>query len=305
MFLKVLGYLCLLKYGWSFSQFLWVLTRLYLLPRFGMKKDLKKYGSWAVITGATDGIGKAVAKQIAKRGINVVLISRSVEKLSAVADEFSSFGVEVKTIAYDFNDVDNYEVIEKELKDLEIGILVNNVGIGYDHPSYFLEISGEFSDTSIKVNCTSVHKMSRIVLAGMSERKKGLIVHIASASGLRPVPLLSLYAATKAFVVSFSRGLHYEYASSGIQNQVIAPNFVATKLSKMRASGVFVPSADHFASSAVDTFGLTTHNLGCWGHELANYVFEALPDCVYYSQVLKMMVGGRKKWLRKQEQKRD
>merc|ERR1719450_829776 len=106
--------------------------RLYFLPKFGVKKDLKKYGSWAVVTGATDGIGKAIAKQLAKRGINIVLISRSSDKLTTVAEELVTFNVQVKTITYDFSDANNYGQIAEEIEDLDIGILVNNVGISYD-----------------------------------------------------------------------------------------------------------------------------------------------------------------------------
>jgi len=303
MFWKVLGSLLLIKYGITLSQFLWMMMRLYFLPRFGMKKDLKKYGKWAVITGATDGIGKAIAKQLAKRGINIVLISRSEEKLKSVADEFGSLGVDIKTITYDFNNVDDYENIEKQLQDLEIGILVNNVGVSYGHPDYFMEYSNDVSDRMININITSLLKMTRMVMDGMFKRKTGLVVNVSSASGLMPVPLLSVYSASKAFVCFFSKALQSEYP--GIYTQVLCPFFVATNLSQMRPRGVMVPSADRYAASAVDAFGLNSSICGWWSHEIQRFIQSILPEWFIEKKTMELMMGGRKKWLRKQQQKSD
>jgi len=283
------------------------MTRLYLLPSLGFRKDLKKYGAWAVVTGATDGIGKAIAKQLAKRGMNVVLISRSEDKLNAVAEEFGAYKVEIRTITYDFNDVKSYDIIEEQLKDLDIGVLVNNVGVGYDHPDYFLELTDEFCDRLINVNITSISKMTRIVLKGMVERKRGLIVHVSSESGLKPVPLLSLYSAGKSFVEFFSNCLQSEYSgSSRVYNQVLCPSFVSTKLSKVRAGGVMIPSADRFAASAVNAFGLAPTLAGWWAHDVKNYIVETfIPDALFNYIALSMMQSGRKRWIKKQQQKKE
>jgi len=296
-----------LKYGITLSKFVWLMTRLYLLPRFGVKKNLKKYGSWAVVTGSTDGIGKAVAKQLAKRGLNLVLISRSEEKLKTVAEEFAAYNVEVKTIAYDFSDVASYGKISVQLEGLDIGILVNNVGIGYDHPDYFLELTNEFCERLINVDITSIPKMTRMVLAGMVQRKRGLIVHVSSESSLQPIPLLTLYSAAKAFVNFFSNALHHEYAARGldIHNQVITPSFVSTNLSKMRAKGFMVPTADSFAASAVDAFGLSTNMCGCWAHELKCFAASLIPEFLFYKIALGMMQATRKRWLKKQQAKKE
>jgi len=280
--------------------------RLYFLPKFGMRKNLKKYGSWAVVTGATDGIGKAIAKQLAKRGINIILISRSSDKLTTVAEEIGTYNVQVKTITYDFSDVSKYDEISDELKDMEIGILVNNVGISYDHPEYLLELSDEVCDTLINVDVISAVKMTRIVLSGMIQRKRGLIVHISSESAYKPIPLLSLYSSAKAFVDFFGRGVHREYVKAGIHSQVVTPSFVASNLSKMRPRGIMVPNADRFAEMAVNAFGLSSSMAGWWAHEIQAFlVNNVIPDALFYKLAWKTMNGGRKKWLRKQQQKSD
>ena len=91
----------------------------------------------------------------------------------------------------------------KNMKITQFSVSVNNVGVGYDHPDYFLELTDEFCDRLINVNITSISKMTRIVLKGMVERKRGLIVHVSSESGLKPVPLLSLYSAGKVIINYF------------------------------------------------------------------------------------------------------
>ncbi|XP_051548899.1 very-long-chain 3-oxoacyl-CoA reductase-A isoform X2 [Myxocyprinus asiaticus] len=182
-----------------------------------------KLGKWAVVTGATDGIGKSYAEELARQGFSMMLISRSQEKLDDVAKFLeSTYKVETKTIAVDYGQVDIYPKIEKGLSGLEIGVLVNNVGISYPYPEFFLHIPDldNFINTMINVNITSVCQMTRLVLPRMEARAKGVILNISSASGMFPLPLLTIYSSTKAFVDFFSRGLQAEYKCKGIIIQI-------------------------------------------------------------------------------------
>ncbi|XP_062989281.1 very-long-chain 3-oxoacyl-CoA reductase-like [Elgaria multicarinata webbii] len=163
-----------------------------------------RLGAWAVVMGATDGIGKAYEEELARRGMKVVLISRSQEKLDQVASEIRErFKVETKTVTSDFGDrVRIYQNIKASLEGLEIGILVNNVMVSYSYPEYFLEISDidKTIDNIVNINIISVCKMTQLVLPSMLERSKGVIVNVSSFAGLQPSPFLTLYLLTKAFV---------------------------------------------------------------------------------------------------------
>uniref|UniRef100_A0A5F9DGG8 17beta-estradiol 17-dehydrogenase n=1 Tax=Oryctolagus cuniculus TaxID=9986 RepID=A0A5F9DGG8_RABIT len=178
---------------------------------------LQSMGQWAVVTGAGDGIGKAYSLQLAKHGLNVVLISRTLEKLQAVATEIDrATGRSVRIIQADFTKDDIYETIKEELQGLEIGILVNNVGMLPSLlPRRFLNTPDEIQGL-IHCNITSVVKMTQLILKHMGSRRRGLILNISSGAALFPWPLYSLYSASKAFVCTFSKALQAEYKEKGV-----------------------------------------------------------------------------------------
>lgn len=235
--------------------------------------NLKEMGRWAVVTGATDGIGKAYAEALAKLGIDVILISRTKTKLEAVAAEIEAeYHVHTKIIEADFtNDsYDTYHAIEKELYGMEIGILINNVGMSSPHPAYFLELPNRdkvYSDI-IKCNIGSVTNMSLMILPQMVERKKGVVVNVSSVTAIIPSPLLTVYASTKAFIEKFSKDLACEYGKCGIVIQCILPGYVATKMSKIRRSTWMAPAPDVFVESAIHKIGIQQHTTGYFPHSL-------------------------------------
>ena len=281
-----------------------LLHLLYCFYVFFLSKtiDFKKYGKWAVVTGATDGIGKAYSQQLAKRGMNVVLVSRTLSKLEDVAAELrEKYSIETKVITVDFSSADIYDVLTSELADLEIGVLVNNVGMSYEHPLFFHEVLTDVVESLINVNTMSVTKMTRIVLPQMLERKKGIILNIGSMAGYETLPLLSEYSGTKSFVHFFTRGIQAEYkGKNSIIIQYIAPNTVSTKMSKMRPS-LWCPETSSYVSSALRSVGKLPLTTGCFAHELQAFFIVMIPDFIKIPVTKKFILSLRARGLRKKE----
>ena len=155
--------------------------------------------------GATDGIGKGLCFELAKRGLNVVLVSRSLTKLNEVSDELLAKypKVQTKVVAVDFSNFDavSQGKVRSVVDQCEVGVLINNVGMSYAFPTYFAELPHADIVAMIALNVTSTTIMSHIVLPRMVERKRGAIVCISSAASQLPSnPLLAQYAAAKAYV---------------------------------------------------------------------------------------------------------
>ena len=165
------------------------------------KIDLKqRYGEWAVITGATDGIGLEYARTFAKRGLSLVLVARNEVKLAKVKAELSPI-TQVVTVIADLNSDDPtlYERISAEIdgNNRDIGILFNNAGVMYDSPNRFMDQPEDKVWQHIRVNIAAVLMLTRAVLPGMIKRRRGLIINMSSIAAYKPLPLMGVYSASK------------------------------------------------------------------------------------------------------------
>ncbi|XP_015980618.1 testosterone 17-beta-dehydrogenase 3 isoform X2 [Rousettus aegyptiacus] len=258
-----------------------------VLPR----SFLKSMGQWAVITGAGDGIGKAYAFELARQGLNVVLISRTLEKLQAIAVEIEvTTGSSVKIIQVDFTKDDIYEYIKEELKGLEIGILVNNVGMLPSFlPSHFLNTPGDIQSL-IHCNITSVVKMTQLILKDMESRRRGLILNISSGVALFPWPLYSMYSSSKAFVYTFSKALQAEYKAKGIIIQVLTPYAVSTRMTDYLNTNLITKTADEFVKESLNYVMIGDETCGCLAHEILAGFLSLIPSWAIYSSMFETLL---------------
>uniref|UniRef100_A0A3B3ZFP7 Uncharacterized protein n=1 Tax=Periophthalmus magnuspinnatus TaxID=409849 RepID=A0A3B3ZFP7_9GOBI len=235
---------------WNLLRLLWRCWRgfrQYILSQF-WQVDLRGYGQWAVVTGATSGIGKAYAMELARRGLDIVLVSRSEDKLQTA----EIYGRKTCTIRVDFTDGHIiYPKIANVLKDLEVGILGMSVSDTLKVLYY----------TKLILDIPCGHCLSVF-------RGHGLIINISSETGVRPHPLVSLYSATKLFVTYFSQCLHAEYKSKGIIVQCVTPLLVSTSMTRHTPVNCFTKSAQGFANEALNTVGYSAYTSGCLSHAL-------------------------------------
>ncbi|XP_051498772.1 17-beta-hydroxysteroid dehydrogenase type 3 isoform X2 [Apus apus] len=207
--------------------------------------------------------------QLAKRGLNVVMISRTLEKLQRVASEVEqATGQKVKIIQADFTKNSVYESIEKSLQGLDIGVLVNNVGMLHNPlPCRFLN-GPDIDENLINCNIISVTKMTRIILKQMEPRKKGLILNLSSGLGTFPCPLYTMYSASK----------------------VVAPYGVSTPMTMYQKPGLITKTAEEFVSESLDYVTFGDEIFGCLAHEMLACVLQFVPLWVFHSNILQEAV---------------
>ncbi|GAB6022123.1 hypothetical protein CHUAL_006264 [Chamberlinius hualienensis] len=249
--------------------------------------NIRKFGKWAVVTGCTDGIGKAYCQVLAKKGFNIVLISRNLEKLKSNAHFLeSNFGISTIVISADFSEGNQiYQNIKDQLAKLDIGILVNNVGVMSERPMKFNELSTESLWEHVLVNVGAVTMMTNIVLPQMIKNGRGAIINISSASCIYPLPLMAVYSATKAYVDYLSRAMQEEYRNSGIIIQCLMPFYVATGMTKFSPTlhqyKWFVPEALTYVNHALTTLGYSKRTTGYWSHGLQYLLMGHVPEWVW------------------------
>lgn len=187
-------------------------------------------GKVALVTGASRGIGKAIASQLAAQGATVVGTATSESGASAITEYLSEFGG--KGIALNVTDKDSIDAIIKEINDTfgGIDILVNNAGITRDN--LLMRMKDDEWQDIINTNLTAIFTLSKAVLRGMMKKRFGRIVNIGSVVGSSGNAGQANYAAAKAGVIGFSKSMAREVASRGITINVVAPGFIDTDMTK-------------------------------------------------------------------------
>lgn len=264
---------------------------LFVLPATNFNKYGAKKGLWAVVTGALDGIGKEYAIQLAAKGFNIVLVSRTLSKLELIATDIElKYKVSLKVLAFDVStDVEeNYQRLAETIEGLDVTILVNNVGQSHSIPVPFLATEDKELRDIITINNTATLKITQVVAPQIvrtvekSHKKvRGLILTMGSFGGLLPTPFLATYSGSKAFLQAWLAALAGELAPKGVDVELVISYLVTSAMSKIRRTSATIPNPKQFVklvlrgvgrrNGAQERFATLTPY---WSHAIMHFAIE-------------------------------
>ncbi|KJP84888.1 hypothetical protein AK88_05481 [Plasmodium fragile] len=281
-------------------------------------KRLRSYGETVIITGCTDGIGKSLAYLLISENVNLFLISRNEDALKSIKQDLllrnRNYKGQIDYAAFDYNanSFTSYRSIQEKIEKLDVGILINNVGVSYPHPLYFHEMDIHLIEQLVNVNLLSSYYMTKLVLPGMIRKKKGLILYTSSgAATLQSSPLYTVYASVKEAICSFANSLSVELREQNIEVQCHVPLFIVTKLSKIKKPSAFVPTADAYAKSAIKK--MKQGNSTCSSvisspyflHRVQISLYNAMPKLLFDTMSFMTLKSVRQRALKKNVRKYD
>ncbi len=223
-----------------------------------------RYGEWALVTGASAGIGEAFAHALAREGLSCVLTARRAGRLETLASELErEHGVSTRVIAADLADPAGADAVADTVADLELAFLVNNAGVGYS--GRFDKQDVERLRRMVQLNCVAPVVLTGRLLPAMCERGRGAIVIVGSIAGRQPLPLHGVYSATKAFDLLFGESISTELRGRGIDVLVLEPGATATEFQEM-AGEIAHPgeSAEAVVRVALDALGRQPSVVSGW-----------------------------------------
>jgi short-subunit dehydrogenase len=196
-------------------------------------------GKWALVTGASSGIGATLARELAKHGAKLVLTARRRDRLETLAAELTAKGTEVRSVTADLNDPAAPQKIydATEGAGLSVDILINNAGLGQYGAFCTSPVEQELSQ--IRVNCEAMVRLTRLFVPRMVERRRGWVLVLASTASFQPVPYLTTYAASKAFDRFFALGLAAEVARFGVKVTALCPGPTESEFFDVAHAGTF------------------------------------------------------------------
>lgn len=188
----------------------------------------QKYGPWALISGASAGLGEEYAKQLAAQGMNLVLLARRTERLEALGEKLKTeFGIEYRAVSADLADPDFLPPVADQTEDLEIGLLINNAG--FTNSGDFLDNDLDAEIRLVDVNCRAAVILAHHFGQGMRARKRGGIIFTASIAGFAGIPFWANYSASKSFDLKLAEALGAELKPHGVDVMALCPGATRTE----------------------------------------------------------------------------
>ena len=215
----------------------------------------EKYGRYALVTGASAGIGEAFARLLAKRGFDLILVARREEKLNLIAEELRrKHGIEVMVIPMDLTLEDSADVLFRKVGEFDVGLLVNNAGFGY-YGKFVKQAPERFSDM-IKLNILTFTLLTRKFADRFIKKGRGGIILVSSLSAFQPTPGMALYGATKGFELLLGEAMAEEIRGKNVDITVLCPSATLTEFQRV-AGGVPHDgmTAEFVAAKALECLG--------------------------------------------------
>lgn len=222
----------------------------------------------AMVTGASSGIGAALARELGKGGSNLVLVARRQERLQALAEELTRrYGVQAETVRCDLSVAEDRGQLARRLAEAPPDLLVHNAGFGLH--GAFADLPAHRQLEMIDVNVRAVVELTHAALQGMRARGSGALLLVASAGAFQPLPYLAVYGATKAFLLHFGESLFAELRGTGVQVTTVCPGAVDTEFFDVAGQGArtpFMRKAEDVAKDALRALerGAMTSVPGVW-----------------------------------------
>ena len=289
--LAALGGLWASYHLYKLASFTWLhFLRPSSLHRY-KKVDSDQDAAWALVTGASDGIGKGFAEELCHRGFNVILHGRNEQKLNGVKADVQRRwpAVQVRHLILDAasstGDEAKLRAAVEELKDVNLKVLVNNVGGGADENPLFRALQNQTNERVnmfIDVNAGFATQLTRLLLPQLIKQQPALVINVSSGVAELPVPYISILSGCKAYNTAWSRSMQGEMWAEGhdIEFLTILMGTVATERTK-RTENLMQPSSRKMASSSLDAVGCgKTEIWAYWGHALQFALLPLLPTSV-------------------------
>jgi short-subunit dehydrogenase len=242
---------------------------------------IPRYGSWAIVAGASEGIGATYAEELAARGLNLVLVARRAEILQLLASELSTnYNIETRIIPLDLAASTAVDQITEQTKDLEIGLLIYNAAFSAIGP--FLERPVEDHIKEINTNAFTPLKLIYLFAEQMLARGRGGIVLMSSLSAFQGSAYISTYAATKAFNIVLAEGLWEEWRERGVDvlvcvsGAVKTPNYVASEPEQTGGLGDMTMKPDQVVHEALAALGKAPYVIPGRMNRISSFVMRHL-----------------------------
>lgn len=202
-----------------------------------MKNFFEKYGSWAVVTGASSGIGEEFCRQLAVQKFNLVLIARRAERLHRLASALTgAHSIQTKVVSVDLASDNFLQRIVAETESLDIGLLINNAGFALT--GRFLDHKLEDELRLLYVNCRAPLMLAHHFGRKMAQQKRGGIINVSSAAAFMPLPFWTNYSASKIYSLYFSEGLWFELKKSGVDVLALCPGSTRTEFANVAGTSM-------------------------------------------------------------------